>query len=88
MGNIDYIEYKNATYPTKRVDLRTYGEVLISTTLLNDALFDPAGNYQSDDARYLDEKICYFVMPDEIYLEDELLVSMLENELDIENELD
>jgi hypothetical protein len=80
-NNIELISYAGTDYPTRYVIINTLGEVLISTTQLNDALVDANGAYCSQDAALLDERICYFVEPDDIFLEESKLSHLLENEL-------
>jgi len=79
------ITYNGIDYPTRNIFLRLYGQILISTTELNDALVDCCGAYRSKEANRVDEQICYFVKPDEIFMEEGKLKRLIEFELDVES---
>lgn len=55
--------------------------VTVSTETLNSVLLDDNGNYTSEKAQFLDEKIFFFVSDEEILLDEGLLESVLEREL-------
>jgi len=87
INDVDIISYSEVEYPVRQVNIRIYGDILISTTLLNDALVNSSGAYVTEDAVRVDEAICYFVQPNEIYLEESELRNLLEHELDVESEI-
>ena len=87
INDVEIISYSDVHYPVRQVNIGMLGDILISTTLLNDALVDSNGAYVTEDAVHVDETICYFVHPDEIYLEESELRKLLEHELDVESEI-
>ena len=84
---IEYIKYNGFDHPVRNVFLRTFGEVFISTTHLNNALVDSNGAYRSEEAVLVDKSICYFVDPDIIFMDENKLRHIIERELDVESEM-
>jgi hypothetical protein len=57
---MDMINFKNKVYPSVIVNF-PFGKRQISTVKLNECLMSYDGNYVSEDARFLDEEIFYFL---------------------------
>lgn len=70
------ILFENKEYQIQELSLPEFGDVLISTTTLNDSLLT-GGDYISKAARELDEAIFYFVEPNEINLSKKQLSSIV-----------
>ena len=87
-NDAETIIFAGNEYPGRYVALPEFGNVLISVSPLNDALVGPTGAYVSSEARFVDEGICYFVEPDEIWLDEKQLVELLAFELDIDIEVE
>lgn len=75
------INFQNKDFKIRELDLPEYGNVLISTTSLSDLIIDEKGNYLSNEAQILDEKIFYFVKDKQIDLDENKLISQLLKEL-------
>ena len=84
--DMETIIYAGNEYRGRYLYLPTFGEVLISTTDLSDALMYPNGSYSSEEAQFVDEHIFYFVDPNEIEYDDNQLTQLLICELDIEED--
>ena len=82
-SNLEMITYAGFDYHGRRVCICPFGHVLVSTTLLNSVLMDSNGAYISEEARLIDEQVCYFVEPDEICLGDNQLRQLLISELGV-----
>lgn len=59
--NTDNISFRGKGYPCRTVDIPEFGERLISTEALGEALFDKNGNYVDSAAKAIDETIFFFV---------------------------
>lgn len=59
------IRYEGKTYPAKWVEVEGFGERYVSVESLEKALM-PNEEYKNDDARWLDERI-FFYVPDEVW---------------------
>ena len=77
---METIEFQNIRYPIREIKLPKVGEVLISTTSLNEALLKK-GNYVSENAVIIDELIYFFVNEREITLSDKSLINLIKNEV-------
>jgi hypothetical protein len=75
------IMFKNAWYVTRDLNLPSFGYVVISTTELRNLLLDDDCEYTSDEARYIDEQIFYFVEEDEIKMTSKSLSKLIRNQL-------
>ncbi|MES2240781.1 MAG: hypothetical protein V4497_11050 [Bacteroidota bacterium] len=53
-------------YKTREIHLFEFGNVLVSEVSLNNKLLDLNGQYISDEARFVDEQIFFFVEKKEI----------------------
>lgn len=80
--DIEFITNAGVKYPTRYISICNLGEVLISTTALNNALIDFNGAYHSPEATQIDERIFYFIEPNDIFLDENKLSYIIENELD------
>jgi len=76
----DYVLLNGNHYITRIVTLKNKETVMISTTDLNDSLFDNNGQYISDSARRIDELIFYFVNKNEILLPENILSGLVYKE--------
>lgn len=77
-NEIDNITYCEVKYPIKHIFVQSFGNIPISTTVLNSALVDSFGNYTSTDAAYIDERVCYYVEPDEFFMGESELRCIIE----------
>lgn len=71
------IIFQNINYKIRELNLPKFGDVLISTTSLNEKLFDLTGKYVSDEALLIDEQIFYFVEECEIDNDLSILTELL-----------
>jgi hypothetical protein len=76
----DKLEFQNKEYLIREIELPEMGNVLISTVELNDFLMNNEGNYVSDEAISVDERIYYFVQENEIKLSDGDLIKLLKEQ--------
>ncbi len=74
---METIEYKNKEFEVREIDFQGLGNVLISTTSLNELLLNEEGGYVSDEAIVIDEQIFYFVDENEIKLSEQELRKVL-----------
>ena len=77
---METIEFQNKQYPVREIKFPKVGEVLISTTSLNEALLKK-GNYVSENAVIIDELIYFFVNEREITLSEKNLINLIKKEL-------
>ena len=75
------IQFKDALFKTRTIELPEFGEVLISTNSLNEILMDDEGAYMSSEAEYIDQNIFYFVEDHEIDLPEKKLQELLISEI-------
>lgn len=71
------IKFQNKEYKTREIELPEFGNVLISTTSLNDALLNNGSNYVSDEAKNIDDEIYFFVEENEIEMNEVDLVKLI-----------
>jgi hypothetical protein len=57
------ITFNGKAYPTREINLPNYGYVLISISELNSLLINDKGDYESAQAKEIDQLIYYFVEP-------------------------
>ena len=74
---MDSIMFNNQIFPVRKVEMKEYGNVLISTALLNTILMKEDGNYLCEEARIIDEQIFYFIEPEEIHYSENSLTKLL-----------
>lgn len=80
-SELKWIEYMGITYPTRTTSFWNM-TVRIATKSLNDALYDDAtGLPTSKDAVAIDDTLFYFVQDDEIYLPEQELLQLLDNQV-------
>ncbi|HEY8690711.1 MAG TPA: hypothetical protein VIM07_15855 [Chitinophagaceae bacterium] len=77
---METIEFQKKQYRIREINLPKFGEVLISTTSLNDVLLKN-GNYVSNEASTIDEQIFYFVNEREINFSDKKLINLITTEV-------
>lgn len=75
---MDKIKYKDVEYPIRNIFLEDIDqEVTISIEELNDVLIGANGDYDSHEARIIDETIYFFVERNEMLLSDSKLEKLL-----------
>lgn len=74
---MDKIQFLNKTYMVREIKLPEIGNVLISTTDLNDILMINGSEYISEEAQILDELIYFFVEENEINISENDLVKLV-----------
>lgn len=82
--DFETISYLGNEYPGRYVYVPTFGNILISTSELNDALINSDGAYASEEASIVDQQICFFVDTNDLQLEENKLRQLLIYELDVE----
>ncbi|TAH26169.1 MAG: hypothetical protein EAZ07_05640 [Cytophagales bacterium] len=75
------IKFQNKEYKTREIELPEFGNVLISTTSLNDALLNNGSNYVSDEAKNIDDEIYFFVEENEIEMNEVDLVKLISQQV-------
>lgn len=78
---MDTIRFENKVFKIRKIDLPEFGNILISTTNLNQLLMNEDGGYTSGEAEIVDEQIFYFVDENEIEYEQDKLIKMLSRQL-------
>jgi len=74
---MDTIKFQNKKYKAREIELPELGNVLISTTSLNDALMNNGSDYVSDEAKNIDEEIYFFVEESEVEINEVDLVKLI-----------
>ncbi|MFT4203471.1 MAG: hypothetical protein QM610_06105 [Chitinophagaceae bacterium] len=74
---MEEITFQEINYQIREIEIPEVGNVLISTTTLNDALITEDGGYVSIEASNVDEKIFFFVENNEITLSDSELSNLI-----------
>ena len=74
---MDVLKFQNIEYKIREIELPGLGNVLISTTSLNNALLNNGSYYISKEAQSLDEEIYFFVGDNEIELQDTELINLI-----------
>jgi len=77
---METIEFQNKQYRVRQINLPKLGEVLISTTSLNDILLIN-GNYVSNEASNVDDQIYYFVNEKQMNFSDKKLINLVTTEV-------
>ena len=72
-GGIITIEFEKRKYTIREVEIPGVGERIIASTELNNILISEDGEYKSDEARYIDEQIYFFLEPDKLNFSDTAL---------------
>ena len=71
---MNFINYKRKKYPFREIKLPEFGYVNISTESLNKVLLNKEGtDYRTKEAKFVDEKIFYFIEDKKINLSDKVL---------------
>ena len=71
------IEFQNKEFKIREVYLHEFGNVIVSTISLNRQLLNKVGNYVSDEARFVDEQLFFFVEESEIDLPEYKLIDII-----------
>ncbi len=74
------IIFNNQEYPCRDIFIKEFGNVTISTVSLNDAIMNNS-TYSSEEARFVDEKIFFFVEENELTLPDNVLSKYINEQL-------
>ena len=77
---MEMIKFEGKEYPTLLLNF-AFGERQISTEKLNDNLMNTDGSYVSENARYIDEKIFYFVNEENLKLDKAKLAQLILSEI-------
>lgn len=77
---MEMIKFEGKEYPTLLLNF-PFGERQISTEKLNDSLINVDGSYVSENARFIDEKIFYFVDEENLKLDKAKLVQLILSEI-------
>jgi hypothetical protein len=67
------IEFENRKFRIRYVDIENEGTRIIASIALNKKLLTEMGDYKSDEARYIDEQIYFFVDNVKLRLKDRSL---------------
>jgi len=76
------ITFENRKFEIKEIKIKGIGSRIIATTDLNNILVSIEGVYKSDEARFIDEQIYYFVEPDKFKLKGSVLSKYVEKYCD------
>lgn len=74
------ITFQNINFKTRSILLPEFGDVLISTSSLNEKLLN-GSSYVSKEALKVDEQIFYFVEENEISLPNQKLTEIILNQV-------
>jgi len=64
------VKFEHQNYQIRQVDIENSEIRNIASTTLNKRLINAKGSYTSEEARYIDEQIYFFVEPDILDLND------------------
>ena len=64
------VKFENQNYQIRQMDIENSEIRIIASTTLNKRLINAKGSYTSEEARYVDEQIYFFVEPDILNLND------------------
>jgi len=78
---MDTIKFETKTFKIREIDLPKFGNVVISTTTLNQLLMNDDGGYTSNEAEMVDEQIFYFVDENELEYEQGKLIKLVSRQL-------
>ena len=70
---MDFINYNSKNYPLREIKLPEFGYVNLSTESLRMALLNDDCTYTTQEAKFIDEKIFFFIEDTEINLSDKNL---------------
>lgn len=71
------IKYNGASYPAKEIELDNGMTVLVSVKCLQDALLDSDNNYKDTEAKFIDDKIYYYLTSDEFMLSNKNIKNLI-----------
>lgn len=71
------IRFQDKEFKIRGIEIPEFGNVLISTTSLNELLLNGNESYTSDEAIAVDESIYYFVEENEMEFTDDELFNLL-----------
>ena len=67
------VQFGNRNYRIREVEIEDAGICIIASTALNKKLVTEKGSYTSEEARYIDEQIYFFVTPGKLKLSNQAL---------------
>jgi len=67
------VQFGNRNYRIREVEIEDAGIRIIASTALNKRLVTEKGSYTSEEARYIDEQIYFFVTPGKLKLSNQAL---------------
>ena len=70
---MDSLKYGKRNYRIREVEMEDARVCIIASTALNKKLVTEKGSYTSEEARYIDEHIYFFVDPGKLKLSDQAL---------------
>lgn len=77
--SVDYLSFNKRLYKCRRICFENSHEYLLASTILSKKLITTEGSYTSDYARYIDEKIVFFISPYHFRLDDAALIKILQS---------
>jgi hypothetical protein len=77
---METIEFEGKPFPRVLVNM-PFGEVRISTEILNETLMNYDGSYVSEEARLIDEDIFYFVEEQALRFSENKLIELILSEI-------
>jgi uncharacterized protein (DUF1499 family) len=78
MSTIDFAERQ---FEVREIFLPQFGNILLSTSSLNEILMNKNGGYVSEEAKRVDEQIFYYIDDSEMKLEDEKLIHLVSKQI-------
>jgi hypothetical protein len=75
------IKFNDKAYICRTMEIKGFGEVIISEMGLNESIMDKDGGYISKEAAVVDEKVFYYVDKKHLYLTLNELESLVLNEI-------
>lgn len=77
---VSSVEFENTNYKIRQLEIKGLGTRYIASVILNNLLVSEEGYYTSDEARYVDEQIYFFVEPEKLEINDlELTKYVIDN---------
>ncbi len=73
MRTYEHIAFENKEYKCRRINIKGWGNYLVASTFLQKKLINEECQYNSDEARIIDEGIFFFINPNYYKLHDSKL---------------
>ena len=74
---MDTLKFQNIEYQIREIEMPEIGNILISTTSLNNVIMNNGHVYISEEAKNIDDEIYFYVEDNEIELQDIELISLI-----------